>query len=142
MRLANDSPSFTPVHPQIRAIGPRNLHHAKGRGRMRSGFDRSQFNEKRRSKALEALNGGHTFDQVPDAPSQAGVGLPLQLKFPSAHRIDRLCMLIWIAARWWYHQRVPLSWLNRLRELRGGMANGDPRRLDRPSRRYGFRVAA
>jgi hypothetical protein len=32
MRLANDSPSFTPVHPQIRAIGPRDLHHAKGRG--------------------------------------------------------------------------------------------------------------
>ena len=32
MRLANDSPSFTPVHPQIRAIGPRNLLHAKGRG--------------------------------------------------------------------------------------------------------------
>jgi hypothetical protein len=32
MRLANDSPSFTPVHAQIRAIGPRDLHLAKGRG--------------------------------------------------------------------------------------------------------------
>ena len=32
MRLANDSSSFTPVHSQIRAIGPRDLHHAKGRG--------------------------------------------------------------------------------------------------------------
>ena len=32
MRLANDSSSFTPVHPRIRAIGPRDLHHAKGRG--------------------------------------------------------------------------------------------------------------
>lgn len=32
MHLANDSPSFTPVHPQTRAIGPRDLHHAKGRG--------------------------------------------------------------------------------------------------------------
>ena len=32
MRLVNDSPSFTPVHSQIRAIGPRNLHLAKGRG--------------------------------------------------------------------------------------------------------------
>ena len=32
MRLANDSTSFTPVHPQIRAIGPRDLHHGKGRG--------------------------------------------------------------------------------------------------------------
>ena len=30
--LANDSPSFTPVHPQIRAIGPRDLHLWKGRG--------------------------------------------------------------------------------------------------------------
>jgi hypothetical protein len=33
MRLANDSPSFTPVHPQIREIGPQDLHLAKGRGR-------------------------------------------------------------------------------------------------------------
>ena len=33
-RLANDSPSFTPVHPQIRAIGPRDLHLWKGRGRL------------------------------------------------------------------------------------------------------------
>jgi len=32
MRLANDSPSFTPVHSRIRAIEPRNLHLAKGRG--------------------------------------------------------------------------------------------------------------
>ena len=32
MRLSNDSPSFIPVHPQIRAIGPRDLHLAKGRG--------------------------------------------------------------------------------------------------------------
>jgi len=30
--LASDSPSFTPVHPQIRAIGPRDLHLWKGRG--------------------------------------------------------------------------------------------------------------
>jgi len=30
--LANDSPSFTPVHSQIRAIGPQDLHLAKGRG--------------------------------------------------------------------------------------------------------------
>ena len=33
MRLGNDSPSFTPVHSQIRAIGPRDLHLWKGRGR-------------------------------------------------------------------------------------------------------------
>ena len=32
MHLASDSPSFIPVHPQIRAIGPPDLHHAKGRG--------------------------------------------------------------------------------------------------------------
>jgi hypothetical protein len=32
LRLRNDSPSFHPVHPLIRAIGPRVLHHAKGRG--------------------------------------------------------------------------------------------------------------
>ena len=32
MRLANDRASFTPVHSQIRAIGPRDLHLAKGRG--------------------------------------------------------------------------------------------------------------
>jgi hypothetical protein len=32
MRLANDRVSFTPVHSQIRAIGPRDLHLAKGRG--------------------------------------------------------------------------------------------------------------
>jgi hypothetical protein len=32
LHLRNDSPSFTPVHPQIRAIGPQLLHHAKGRG--------------------------------------------------------------------------------------------------------------
>jgi predicted GNAT family N-acyltransferase len=32
MRLTNDSPSFTPVHSQIRAIGPRDLHLWKGRG--------------------------------------------------------------------------------------------------------------
>jgi hypothetical protein len=34
IRLANDSPSFTPVHPRIRAIGPRDLHLAKGRGQI------------------------------------------------------------------------------------------------------------
>ena len=32
MHLTNDSPSFTPVHSQIRAIGPRVLHLAMGRG--------------------------------------------------------------------------------------------------------------
>ncbi len=32
MRLANGTPSLPPVHPQIRAIGPRDLHLAKGRG--------------------------------------------------------------------------------------------------------------
>ncbi len=31
-RLANGSSSFTPVHSRIRAIGPRDLHLAKGRG--------------------------------------------------------------------------------------------------------------
>ena len=35
MHLVNDSPSFTPVHSQIRAIGPQNLYFAKGRGRGR-----------------------------------------------------------------------------------------------------------
>jgi hypothetical protein len=33
LHLRNDSPSFHPVHPLIRAFGPRDLHHAKGRGR-------------------------------------------------------------------------------------------------------------
>ena len=32
MRLRNDSPSFHPVHPLIRAFGSRDLHHEKGRG--------------------------------------------------------------------------------------------------------------
>jgi len=32
MHLVNDSPSFTPVHSQIRAIGPKDLHLGKGRG--------------------------------------------------------------------------------------------------------------
>ena len=32
MHLTNDSPSFTPVHSQIRAIGPQDLHLWKGRG--------------------------------------------------------------------------------------------------------------
>ena len=32
MSLANDSPSFTPVHHRIRAIGPQDLHLAKGHG--------------------------------------------------------------------------------------------------------------
>ena len=32
MHLTNDSPSFTPVHSQIRAIGPQDLHLAIGRG--------------------------------------------------------------------------------------------------------------
>ena len=35
MSLANDRASFTPVHSQIRAIGPRDLHLWKGRGRRR-----------------------------------------------------------------------------------------------------------
>ena len=34
MHLTNDSPSFTPVHSQIRAIGPRVLHLWKGRGQF------------------------------------------------------------------------------------------------------------
>ena len=33
MRLGNDTLSSHPVHTQIRAIGPRVLHHKKGRGR-------------------------------------------------------------------------------------------------------------
>jgi hypothetical protein len=32
LHLRNDSLSFHPVHPLIRAFGPRVLHHAKGRG--------------------------------------------------------------------------------------------------------------
>jgi len=32
LRLRNDSPSFHPVHPLIRAFGSRDLHHVKGRG--------------------------------------------------------------------------------------------------------------
>jgi hypothetical protein len=32
LRLQSDSLSFHPVHTQIRAFGPRDLHHAKGRG--------------------------------------------------------------------------------------------------------------
>lgn len=34
MRLRNDSQSFHPVYPLIRAFGPRHLHHAKGRGQQ------------------------------------------------------------------------------------------------------------
>ena len=34
LRLPDDSPSFQPVHPRIRAFGPRVLHHAEGRGRF------------------------------------------------------------------------------------------------------------
>ncbi len=30
--LGNDSPSFHPVHSLIRAVGPPDLHHPKGRG--------------------------------------------------------------------------------------------------------------
>ena len=33
MRLGNDGLSFIPIHTQIRAIGPRDLHLWKGRGR-------------------------------------------------------------------------------------------------------------
>ena len=36
MRLANDRASFTPVHSRIRAIGPRDLHLAKGRGQEKA----------------------------------------------------------------------------------------------------------
>ena len=36
LHLRNDSPSFHPVHPLIRAFGPRVLHHAKGRGHLAS----------------------------------------------------------------------------------------------------------
>jgi hypothetical protein len=35
--LGNDSPSFHPVHSLIRAVGPPDLHHAKGRGPGRGG---------------------------------------------------------------------------------------------------------
>jgi DNA-binding Xre family transcriptional regulator len=35
LRLQSDSLSFHPVHTQIRAFGPRDLHHAKGRGHLR-----------------------------------------------------------------------------------------------------------
>ena len=34
MSLANDSPSFTLVYPQIRVIGPQDLHLWKGRGQF------------------------------------------------------------------------------------------------------------
>jgi hypothetical protein len=43
MRLANDSPSFTPVPSQIRAIGPRDLHFAKGRGQTEAQPLHSRF---------------------------------------------------------------------------------------------------
>jgi hypothetical protein len=42
MRLANDRASFTPVHPRIRAIGPRDLHLPKGRGLVCSGLIQPQ----------------------------------------------------------------------------------------------------
>ena len=43
MHLTNDSPSFTPVHSQIRAIGPRDLHLPTGRGRcLRKMIDNSR----------------------------------------------------------------------------------------------------
>ena len=34
MCLGNDTASSHPVHTQIRAIGPRALHHKKGRGQL------------------------------------------------------------------------------------------------------------
>jgi hypothetical protein len=37
MHLANDSQSFTPVHSQTRAIGPGDLHLAKGLGSLLAG---------------------------------------------------------------------------------------------------------
>ena len=37
MHLTNDSPSFTPVHSQIRAIGPQDLNLWKGRGQVPHG---------------------------------------------------------------------------------------------------------
>ena len=42
MRLRNDSPSFHPVHPLIRAFGPRDLHYAKGRGPL-TGSDQDRI---------------------------------------------------------------------------------------------------
>ena len=38
MHLVNDSPSFTPVHSQIRAIGPQDLHLGKGRGQKLAAY--------------------------------------------------------------------------------------------------------
>ena len=32
MRFTNNNPSFNPVHPQTRSIGPRDLRHVQGRG--------------------------------------------------------------------------------------------------------------
>ena len=46
MRLANDSPSFTPVRSRIRAVGPLNLHLAKGRGQDKARQIRQQKNLK------------------------------------------------------------------------------------------------
>ena len=43
LRLQSDSLSFHPVHTQIRAFGPRDLHHAKGRGQSVSFSNRSNL---------------------------------------------------------------------------------------------------
>ena len=66
MRLGNDSPSFTPVHSQIRAIGPRDLHLAKGHGLDLALFRKPKLgrhNVVTRKKTGD-LNGGNTGNQL------------------------------------------------------------------------------
>ena len=56
MRLQNDSPSFHPVHPLIRAFGSRDLHHAKGRGHLEKRHQADQREIKRLQQELRRKN--------------------------------------------------------------------------------------
>ena len=69
MHLANDSPPFTPVHSQIRAVGPRDLHLAKGRDLKDLEFwktsnqQASARNRLKRKNAVPLKNDKKLFDE-------------------------------------------------------------------------------
>jgi hypothetical protein len=56
--LGNDSSSFHPVHSLIRAVGPPDLHHPKGRGRH---SDLSDFSKLLQARKPEAIVLGHVL---------------------------------------------------------------------------------
>jgi hypothetical protein len=118
--LRNDSPSFHPVHSLIRAFGPRDLHHAKGRGHALAQMPRPLLLAFVASSLLFGCTSADQSDQPPppSAPSRNQTPAPA----PSGNQIQRV-----FSPTTWKHGPWPFT----LKDSATLVVNGVPETLDR-----------